>query len=298
MAIVGKSILGKDLDNSYTRNPFKHQIILFFVNAEAKWRYKRNPSERYTIWYGRVQAYWDRILRAIDIWTDGIERFPDSYRLYRHRGHRYLSLHRLKEAYADFKKSAELFESYGTAEEMEEDGIAKRLPIPPERTGFNIYYHLALAAYLCDDLEAALEANTKCFGYCINDEDLVANSDWGYLILRRLGRKAEAEELIEKVPNDLKIKDNIGYYKRILFYKGLNSYEDMQIIDPKMADDYHKPMAKISQLYGVAAYYIAEGEKEKARVILEDCLADNRHFGAFAHLACEHDLKALNEGRL
>jgi len=298
MAIVGKSILGNDLDNSFTQNPFKHQIILFFVNAEAKRRYRRNPNERYTIWYGRVQAYWDKILNAIAIWTDGIGRFPDSYRLYRHRGHRYLSLHRLEEGYADFKKSAALFEKYGTDDEMEEDGIPRRLPIPPERTGFNIYYHLALAAYLCDDLDAALAANTKCFDYCVNDEDLVANSDWGYLILRRLGRKEDADALIAKVPNDLKIADNIGYYKRILFYKGLSSYEDMQIIDSKKADAYHRPMVKISQLYGVAAYYIAEGDKEKARAILEDCLAENKHFGAFAHLASEHDLKALNEGRL
>ena len=298
MAIVGKSILGNDLDNEFTRNPFKHQIILFFVNAEAKFRYKRNPGERYTIWYGRVQAYWDKILNAISIWTDGIERFPDSYRLYRHRGHRYLSLHRLEEGYADFRKSAELFEKYGSAEEMEEDGVRKRLPIPPERTGFNIYYHLALAAYLCDDLEAALAANTKCFDYCINDEDLVANSDWGYLILRRLGRKEAAEDLIAKVPDDLEIVDNVGYYKRIHFYKGLLSYNGIQVIDPKKADEYHRPMVKISQLYGVAAHYIAEGSKETARAILEDCIADNKHFGAFAHLACEHDLKALNEGKL
>ena len=298
MAIVGKSILGHDLDNRQTRNPFAHQVILFFVNAEARWRYGKDPSERYTIWYGRVQAYWDRIQHAIEIWSDGIERFPDSYRLYRHRGHRYLSLHRLEEGYADFQKSAELFEQFGTTEEMEEDGIAKRLPIPPERTGFNIYYHLALAAYLCDDLSAALAANTKCFEHCINDEDLVANSDWGYLILRRLGRKQDADDLIAKVPDDLDIKDNVGYYKRIQFYKGQKSFDEVQVIEAKKSDSYHRPMVKISQLYGVAAYYIAEGDREKARAILEDCLAENKHFGAFAHLASEHDLKALNEGKL
>ncbi|MEG2159404.1 MAG: hypothetical protein RRY18_05935, partial [Clostridia bacterium] len=297
MAIIGTSILGNPLDNENTK--ISEAIMQRFmpVFVEAEYLYKMEKSEKNIIWWGRVKAYGDHILDSIELFSEGIELYPNSYRLYRHRGHRYLSIHRIKDALADFTKSAQLFEKYGDQNEMEEDGVANRLPIPPEKTGFNIYYHLAVSAYLCNQLEVAKSANDKVFDYCINDEDIVAASDWAYLIRRRMGDKIGAEAVIANVSNDLSIVDNIGYYKRIKFYKGLLSYEDMLKIDTDSEDFYHKSMAKISQLYGVAAYYIAEGNITKAKDILEDCLHDNKQFSAFAHIASECDLLMIQEGQ-
>lgn len=295
MAVVGKSILGNDLEDNNTKLKPRLEMLFHILHAETFLRYKINPNERFTIWYGRILGYGERIQKAREVFTDGIARFPGSYRLYRHRGHRYLSHHKVHEALTDFKKSVELFEAAGApVEEMEADGVKHRLPIPPETTGFNIYYHCAVAAYLCDDLPLALDMNKKTFNYCINDEDIVAASDWGYLIRLRIGNKKEADELISKISDTLNIEDNVGYYRRIKFYKGLLSYEDMCVIRPEEADEYHRPMVKISQLYGVAAYYIYTGEIDRGLEILRECVKENTHFGAFAQIAAEHDIKAFS----
>lgn len=298
MAIVGTSILGNPLDNENTKISSELMQRFMPVFMEAEYLYNAEKSEKNIIWWGRVKAYGDHILESIELFSEGIELYPNSYKLYRHRGHRYLSVHRVKEALADFIMSAKLFEEFGDPQEMEEDGVPNRLPIPPEKTGFNIYYHLAVSAYLCNDLELAKKANDKVLElFCINDEDLVAGTDWAYLIRRRMGDVEGANKVLKLVADDLEISDNIGYYKRIKFYKGLLSFEQMLEIDCNEEDFYHKSMAKISQLYGVAAYYIAEGNIAKATEILEECLKDNKQFEAFAHIASECDLLMIRQGR-
>lgn len=74
----------------------------------AKKNFQANPDEDNTIWLGRRTAYLGKYKEAIDIYTRGMEKFPKSYKLYRHRGHRYISTRQFKKAIADFKKAAEL----------------------------------------------------------------------------------------------------------------------------------------------------------------------------------------------
>ena len=56
--------------------------------AVARKNFDANQSEENYIWLGRRTAYLTRYNEAIDIFSEGIDKFPVSYRLYRHRGHR------------------------------------------------------------------------------------------------------------------------------------------------------------------------------------------------------------------
>ena len=56
---------------------------------EKKAAYLTDPNNvENLIWHGRFTAYIGNYRDAIQIYSDGIERFPDDARLYRHRGHR------------------------------------------------------------------------------------------------------------------------------------------------------------------------------------------------------------------
>ena len=74
---------------------------------EAQNNYNLYPdSLESIIWYGRRLAFLGRYLHATDVYTSGLEKFPTSYTLRRHRGHRYISTRQLSKAIEDFEMAA------------------------------------------------------------------------------------------------------------------------------------------------------------------------------------------------
>ena len=72
--------------------------------AVAREAYNRNPTiAEEMIWYGRRTAYLGEYKDAIRIFTEGIRKFPNDARFYRHRGHRYITLRCFKDAIEDLE---------------------------------------------------------------------------------------------------------------------------------------------------------------------------------------------------
>ena len=85
--IEATSLLGKPL----VRPPLPPDVLKQREEALAAARrdFEANPnSADAIIWLGRRLAYLGRYREAIDVFTDGIRKFPDDARIYRHRGHR------------------------------------------------------------------------------------------------------------------------------------------------------------------------------------------------------------------
>lgn len=154
--------------------------------ARANFQTDSNNLEN-TIWYGRRLAYLSHYADAIDVYTRGIERFPEAPELYRHRGHRYISIRRFDKAIADLERAALLAE--GRPTEIEPDGIPNKLNIPLSTLQFNIYYHWGLAHYLKGEFEQAAAVYEKCMIYSTNPDLLTATTDWLYMTYRRLAGK-------------------------------------------------------------------------------------------------------------
>ena len=112
------------------------------------------------IWLGRRTAYLAHYKEAIFTFSDGIEQFPTDPRLYRHRGHRYITLRCFDAAIADLEKAAKLIK--GKPDEIEPDGLPNARNIPTSTLQSNIWYHLGLAYYLKGDFRRALSAYREC----------------------------------------------------------------------------------------------------------------------------------------
>jgi tetratricopeptide (TPR) repeat protein len=246
----------------------------------------RNPDDAENIiWLGRRLAYLSRYSETIDVLSRGIARHPDDARLLRHRGHRYITTRQFDRAIPDFERAAKLMA--GKPDEGEPDGAPGRRPSPSATLKFNIYYHLGLAHYLKGDFEKALAAYRDCMKFSTdNDDSLVATSDWLYMTLRRLGRKEEAQKVLEPIKEGMNVLDNAAYYNRLLMYKGLRKPEEV------LRSDEQDPLQVATQGYGVGNWYLVNGDQERAKGIFKRVVAGSQ-WAAFGFIAAEADLARM-----
>jgi tetratricopeptide (TPR) repeat protein len=257
--------------------------------AAAEAEHAKNPAnEEAIIWLGRRQAYLWRYRDAIATYSKGLALHPNSFRLYRHRGHRYITVREFDRAVVDFERAATLIAD--VPDEVEPDGAPNKYGKPRSTSHSNIWYHLGLAYYLKGDFTNALRAYQQCMKFSANDDMRVATLDWLYMTYRRLGRHGAATLLLDQVSDKMDILENDSYHRRLLMYKGTLRPE--QLLDTANADD----LTIATQGYGVGNWYFVEGNAAKAREIFER-VVQGRQWAAFGYIAAEVDLKRMYDHR-
>ena len=252
---------------------------------EAQKNFDEDPSEMNTIWLGRRWAYLTNYNKAIEVFTEGINRFPNSYKLYRHRGHRYISTRQFSKAESDYKKAFEMMDRDKI--EVEPDGAPNSMNIPLSNTQFNILYHYGLALYLQGKFEEATEIYKECLKYSVNDDLLVATTDWLYMSLMREGKAEEAIAVLEPIHSEMTIIENDSYYKRIMMYKGELAKEELL-----RTDQMDVALSLATQGYGMGNWYLYNGDTAKAKEIFQKVI-DTGNWPAFGYVATEVDLYRL-----
>lgn len=251
---------------------------------QARSLFAQNPSLENTIWYGRRLAYLGQYMLAIDVFSGGIARFPDAYQLYRHRGHRYITVRQFAQARVDLEQAAALAE--GQPVTIEPDGVPNARQKPRSNGHFNIWYHLGLAYYLTQAFDQAQQAYERCMGYVDNDDSLTATLDWLYMTYRRRGNRAAADSLLEQIRPVMDIVENDSYHRRLLMYKGLLQPEELLAV-PADADDSDLTFA--TQGYGLGNWYLTAGDPERAYSIFRRVL-QTKNWPAFGYIASEVEL--------
>jgi tetratricopeptide (TPR) repeat protein len=231
------------------------------------------------IWYGRRLAYLHRYMDAINIYGKGMVHHPQAPELYRHRGHRYITIRQLQNAVTDLLHAAELARSRNL--EAEPDGIPNKLNIPLSNLHFNIYYHLGLAYYLQADYPKAIEAYLRCMTYSINPDLKIATTDWLYLSYLRAGQKAAGEQLLTGIHPDMEIIENDGYLELLLIYKKIK--QPAALIDTAL-----NPLTFVTQNYGLSCWYDFNHHPAKA-ASLRRLILSSGFWPAFGYIAAEAD---------
>lgn len=258
--------------------------------AQAEEDFSSHPdSLEYIIWYGRRLAYLYQYKHAIQIYTLGLNKFPESYKLYRHRGHRYLTLRHFDKAIQDLEKA--VFYSRNSANEMEVDGLPNRRNIPRNSVHYNIWYHLGMAYYMKGNYDKSVSAYKECISIADNDDMLVAATDWLYMTYRKTGNVEAADALLAPIKTRMNVLENYAYHNRLLMYKGIKKPE--QLFDPtkgsKMAID------DVTMGYGVGNWYYYNGHTDKALGIFNQMM-ESPYWQAFGYIAAEVELSNLSNG--
>jgi len=239
------------------------------------------------IWVGRRHAYLGDYRTAIEVYTRALEDHPADARLYRHRGHRYISVREFDNAEADLERAAALIE--GTDDQVEPDGQPNAMGIPLSSLHYNIWYHLGLVRYLKGDWEGSLEAYRACLDSAGNPDGVVACSYWLWQLHRRLGDDAAAEAVAAPITADMAIIENTAYHELLLLFKGERE-------PGELLGEGEDALRNTTVAYGVAVWHLLNGEEEAADAIFEEILATGSQWAAFGYLATEAEVARQESG--
>jgi len=276
------SLLGKPLvptaPSAETRATLEKNL------AAARAEYEKNPdSADAIIWLGRRLAYLGRYRDAIEVFSEGIRKHPKDARMYRHRGHRYITVRELERATDDLSAAAKLIS--GRPDEVEPDGQPNARNIPTSTLNSNIYYHLALAHYLRGAFEPSLKAWRECERYSKNPDMLVATSHWLYMTLRRLDRPGEARQVLDPISADMEVIENASYHRLLLVYKGIEKAETLQQTLASGGLD------AVTIGYGLGNWHLYNGRRDQAVAMFREIVETHANqWPAFGYIAAEAEL--------
>ncbi|HMR92222.1 MAG TPA: tetratricopeptide repeat protein [Chitinophagaceae bacterium] len=252
----------------------------------AKAEYEKDTANADALtWYGRRLAYTGDYMGAIAVFTSGIKLHPDDARLYRHRGHRYITVRCFDLAIDDFIKAAELTE--GEPDETEPDGLPNAKNIPTSTLQSNIWYHLGLAFFLKKEYKKAEKAYRQGLEVSKNDDMYVAMANWLHITLLAQGREREAGQLYSTVPAFPDLIENEDYLRLLQIY-----YKEKPA-SPVAVDLYiqslpgNKAALSSATLYfGIGFYCHLKGMKEKAGEMFQKAIATGQ-WASFGYIAAE-----------
>lgn len=252
--------------------------------AEARDAHERAPGDvELAIWHGRRLGYLNRFRDAVGVFTAAIAQHPSDARLYRHRGHRLISLRLLDLAIADFETAAEL--RADEPDEIEPDGMPNAANTPTSTLHGNIWYHLGLAHYLRGDFEPAQAAFDRCMEVATNDDSRVAAAYWQYLVRMQRDLGTEAAAVLAAVPEKPALLENHAYHALLRLFAGAAKPAALATNDA---------LDKHTIGYGLAMHRRFAGDRDGSLAALRDVIAGGM-WPAFGYIAAEAELARIAE---
>ncbi|WP_290963456.1 tetratricopeptide repeat protein [Gracilimonas sp.] len=271
------SLLGDTLKTDIQAIP---QRYLIRIDSLSKLTYQEDRMVDHMIGEARKTAYAGDYRQAVQLFTDAINQFPDKPRLYRHRGHRYITLRAFDLAIDDFQRAAKLFE--GQPDITEKDGLPNEQNIPLSTLQTNTWYHLGLAHYLKGEYDQANLAYENGLQVSDNTDMRVAFLYWKYMTLRKLGRDAKAGALLEQVSPDMELIENTSYHELLMVFKGVFSPDEIITEENSELDN-----ATLG--YGLGFWHHINGRGERAKEIWQG-VYEVGNWAAFGYIASEAEL--------
>ena len=254
--------------------------------VDAETVYEKNKSNADAIiWYGRRTAYLGKYEESIDIFSKGIAIHPGDARLYRHRGHRNITVRCFDKAINDLKKAAQLVK--GKPDEMEPDGLPNAKNIPTSTLQSNIWYHLGLAYFIKGEYKKAVRAYHECMKVSKNPDMYVATANWMYITFLKLNKVDKAEKLLATIKANEELIESGDYLKILLLYKNQSDFTS-----PVKGIENSSTLSSASYGFGLGNYLLQRGKKEEAKLIFKKVIAGNQ-WSSFGFIAAEAALAGM-----
>jgi tetratricopeptide (TPR) repeat protein len=276
------SLLGDTLETRELSQEMYNEQNPKLVDAVAG--YRENPDDAENIiWLGRRTAYVGEYREAVRMFTEGIYKFPQDPRMYRHRGHRYITLRQFEPAIKDFEYAKAMME--GMEDQAEPDGLPNELNEPQSTLKSNVYYHKGLAHYLKGEFEDAITEYENGLQLELTDDMRIALLYWYYMALKRSGNDLKAGEIIKPVNAEIDLIENEAYLNLLLVFKGV--FDPNRLME--VSDD---ALENATLAYGIGNWHYINGREERAISIWENVYQTDE-WPAFGYIASEAELARL-----
>ncbi len=243
--------------------------------------YRIDPEEpEVIIWLGRRTAYLGEYREAVRIFTEGIFKHPEDPRMYRHRGHRYLTLRMFDLAIRDFENAELMMRNRPDA--VEPDGLPNPEGIPTSTLKSNVWYHMGLAHYLKGDFDRALASYERALALELTEDMRIATTYWYYMALKRLGRDLDAGMLLTDVTPEIELIENDVYLDLLLVFKGV--FDANRLMESSV-----DALQNATLGYGIGNWHYMNGREERAFEIWQE-IYDGGNWPAFGFIAAEAEL--------
>ena len=217
-----------------------------YLNGETVTEEKIEATEKMVTSDVANEKNYDKALR---IYSGMLVEDPGNPLLYRHRGHRYLSIERYEEAAADISIATKLEPNY-----------------------WKNWNYMGMINYYLGNYERALTYYDKALEVAgMNSLVSSAMINWEYLCLKHLGRDDDAMKVLKSFPADLE-KSLFAYKDLILMNRGLLTRSEVE----KKYNDNDSNVYRSTYEYGIAMSYYYEGNVAKAKEILMDMRAKKK----------------------
>lgn len=216
------------------------------------------------VMHGRRLGYLWRYHEAIAVYSEALTTFGETASLYRHRGHRYISIRRFGPAARD---------------------LARAYALHPD--DFDICYHLGLARWLQGNYAGARDAYESFMDKCADDEERVALAYWMYMSLRRLGQHDRAAAVLREAGEPI-VTENRHYLDLLRLFRGELTEAEIHALAAE------GPLAAGTLGFGLGCWHLFEGRPEEA-VECFVAVVGGAYWPAFGFIAAETELARLQE---
>jgi lipoprotein NlpI len=193
---------------------------------------------------------------------------PDNIELLTERGHRYVALRRFADAKADLGKAA---------------ALGSKNP--------ETYYHLGLAHLFLREYAPASEAFCdKGFPLATENDAKVNFTNWCYATSRRAGLDDKANKAIAWVGATSPSGHSEHYYNLIRFFQKAKS--ESEVVPASAGEDIESELKFSTIAFGVANWYMANGDTAKARAYFER-IVQGKVWGTWGYVGSEVELARM-----
>lgn len=257
----------------------------FTKNVQAVLQdYRVDPEDADNIiWLGRRTAYLGVYREAVMIFTEGIYKHPEDPRMYRHRGHRYLTLRLFDRAIQDFESAAQLMQNI--PDQIEPDGLPNELNQPTSTLKSNVWYHKGLAHYVQGDYPSAIEAYENALELELTEDMRIATLYWYYMALKRDGHVEKAGAAISGISEDIEVIENDAYLSLLLVFNGVFRAE-------RLMETSEDALENATLGYGIGNWHYINDRQERAIDIWQQ-IYNEGNWPAFGYIAAEAELAKI-----
>jgi tetratricopeptide (TPR) repeat protein len=243
--------------------------------------YRRDPEVADNIiWLGRRTAYLGEYREAIQLFTEGIYKHPEDPRMYRHRGHRYITVRMFDRAIQDFESAEQLIKNM--PDQIEPDGLPNELNQPTSTLKSNVWYHKGLAHYVQAKYPEAISAYENALGLELTEDMRIATLYWYYMALRRDGQVEKAGAAISDISEEIEVIENDAYLDLLLVFNGV--FRADQLMDSST-----DPLQNATLGYGIGNWHYMNDREERAIENWQQ-IYDDGNWPSFGYIAAEAEL--------